>query len=108
MFVLPTLQDNWPLVVPEAMSMGMPILLSQYAGSVPDLIRSGENGYSFDPNKPKELASLMAQYIQERDLILRHGQKSVELVRDYHPTRVAETFKECILSTCLKGRASTM
>ena len=88
-FVLPTLQDNWPLVVPEAMSMGLPILLSKHAGSVPDLINIGQNGYVFDPLNHKELANLMRKYIDDPTLVMRHGHKSLELVRAYTPQRVA-------------------
>ena len=89
-FVLPTLHDNWPLVVPEAMSVGLPILLSKYAGSVPDLIKIDENGYIFDPNDHEELANLMAKYIENPSLIQKHGQHSLEIVVPYNPEKVAE------------------
>jgi glycosyltransferase involved in cell wall biosynthesis len=88
-FVLPTLQDNWPLVVPEAMSMGLPMLLSKYAGSVPDLIREGENGHSFDPEDHEFLASHLEEYVRNPDLIRRHGERSLEIVSSYNPERAA-------------------
>ncbi len=91
-FVLPTLQDNWPLVVPEAMSTGLPVLVSKRAGSVPDLIREGENGYSFDPEDHESLASHLEEYVRNPPLIQRHGQRSIELVSPYNPQRAANAF----------------
>jgi len=92
LFVLPTLQDNWPLVVPEAMSTGLPVLLSKRAGSVPDLIREGENGYSFVPEDHESLASHMEEYVRNPHLIRRHGERSLEIVSSYNPKRAANAF----------------
>ncbi len=36
-FVIATLEDNWSLVVPEAMACGLPILCSKYNGCCPEL-----------------------------------------------------------------------
>lgn len=47
-FVLPTIEDNWSLVVPEAMSCGLPVATSIYNGCHPELIQEGVNGYTFD------------------------------------------------------------
>lgn len=95
-FVLPTKQDNWPLVVPEAMSMGLPVLLSKYAGSVPDLIREGENGYSFDPEDAEALAGYMERYVKTPDLIVKHGKRALETVSPYNPDRAAEVFLQAV------------
>ena len=95
-FVLPTLQDNWPLVVAEAMSMGLPILLSNRAGSVPDLVVPGENGYVFDPEDHDELASKMRVFVDQPELVQVYGARSLELVRPYTPERVARVFIEAI------------
>jgi glycosyltransferase involved in cell wall biosynthesis len=90
--VLPTLQDTWALVVPEAMSMGLPVLVSKHAGSVPDLVREGENGYSFDPEDHESLASHLEQYARNPEFVRRHGERSLELVSPYNPHRAANAF----------------
>jgi glycosyltransferase involved in cell wall biosynthesis len=95
-FVLPTLQDNWPLVVPEAMSAGLPVLVSKYAGSVPDLIRQGENGYAFDPEDHASLAASMGRYLANPELIRQHGQRSLQLVSPYTPERVARVYLQAL------------
>lgn len=95
-FVLPTLQDNWPLVVQEAMYMHLPILLSKYAGSAPDLIKEGENGYTFDPNEHQSLANYMKQYIIHPGLIVEHGEESFKMAQSYRPEIVADVFLKAL------------
>lgn len=48
-FIIPTLEDNWSLVVPEAMACGLPIACSIYNGCYPELVHEGKNGSLFDP-----------------------------------------------------------
>jgi glycosyltransferase involved in cell wall biosynthesis len=98
-FVLPTLQDNWPLVVPEAMSMGLPVLLSKHAGSVPDLIHEGDNGYCFDPEDHEDLASRLEEYLRNPQLIQKHGEYGLKLVSRYNPVRAANAI------LCAVGKA---
>jgi len=95
-FVLPTLQDNWPLVVPEAMSLGLPVLLSELAGSVPDLIDETRNGYTFDPKDHLALAQLMAGYLRHPELIKQHGKRSLEIIAPYNPDEVADSYLKAI------------
>lgn len=59
--VMPTLEDNWSLVVPEAMACGCAILCSRFNGCWPELVKPGVNGWVFDPTVVGELASLMRQ-----------------------------------------------
>jgi glycosyltransferase involved in cell wall biosynthesis len=51
----PTLADEWGMVVNEAMQSGLPVLGSQNAQSSETLIRTGENGWLFDPHDPNEI-----------------------------------------------------
>lgn len=95
-FVLPTVQDNWPLVVLEAMSMGLPVVLSKYAGSAPDLIVDNVNGYVFDPHNHESLAGFMLNYIQNPGLVRLHGQGSLRVASRYTPETVADTFTRAI------------
>ncbi|WP_245279949.1 glycosyltransferase family 4 protein [Hyphomicrobium sp. 99] len=57
--ILPSITDEWGLVVNEAMAAGLPVLVSKGAGSHRDLVQSGVNGYVFDPKNADELAGLM-------------------------------------------------
>lgn len=58
-FILPSIVDEWGLVVNEAMAAGLPVLVSNDAGCHRDLVETGVNGFVFDPKNVDELAGLM-------------------------------------------------
>jgi glycosyltransferase involved in cell wall biosynthesis len=60
-FIHPALQDQWGLVVNEAMACGLPVLVSECAGCAFDLVEDGVDGFKFDPEDSQELASLMVR-----------------------------------------------
>jgi glycosyltransferase involved in cell wall biosynthesis len=51
--VMPTLADEWGVVVNEALQAGLPIIGSRYAQAVETLIRDRENGFAFLPDQPE-------------------------------------------------------
>jgi len=54
-FVFPTLEDTWGVVVNEALAAGVPVLGSQYSQAVEELVQDGVNGWSFRPDKSEEM-----------------------------------------------------
>jgi glycosyltransferase involved in cell wall biosynthesis len=58
-FVHASTTEQWGLVVNEAMSSGLPVLVSNRCGCAADLIRDGYNGFTFDPYDIEALARLM-------------------------------------------------
>lgn len=95
-FVIPTLQDNWSLVVPEAMACGLPIACSKYNGCWPELVKP-ENGWVFDPldreNTIRTIRKINSQDIAElQDM----GQCSRQIVDAFSPAKAASAiFKSC-------------
>jgi glycosyltransferase involved in cell wall biosynthesis len=55
MLVMPTLADEWGVVVNEAMSAGLPVLGSVYSQAVEELIEDGRTGWTFSPDQPESL-----------------------------------------------------
>jgi glycosyltransferase involved in cell wall biosynthesis len=53
--VIPTLYDEWALVVNEALASGMPVLGSRYSQAVQDLCVDGVNGWTFRPDIGHEM-----------------------------------------------------
>jgi glycosyltransferase involved in cell wall biosynthesis len=94
--VMPTLEDNWSLVVPEAMAGGKAVLCSVYNGCWPELVREGENGWLFDPRDLDSTARALLAASDARGQLAAMGQASRRIAGDYTPRRAAEA----ILQAC--------
>ena len=61
--VIPSFQDNWGIVVDEALQLNKVVLASSFVGSAEDLIVHGENGFLFDPHSSRELFDILRRLI---------------------------------------------
>lgn len=83
-FVLPSgVGETWGLVVNEAMCFGLPVIVSNIAGSAADLVHSGENGYVFHLGDVAELARKISLLAEQPELRRKFGQRSKQIIREY-------------------------
>lgn len=93
-FVIPTLEDNWSLVVPEAMACGLPVACSIYNGCHPELVHSGVNGFTFDPLDIDSTAAALHNFHgQNLDAL---GRESVRIEQQFSTAGVARNIKRAI------------
>ncbi|EGK90452.1 glycosyltransferase family 1 protein [Microcoleus vaginatus PCC 9802] len=92
-FVFPTFEDVWGMVVPEAMVLGKAVLCSNGAASC-ELIMSGENGYIFDPNSAQELADQMQIFLDNPDVMESMGERSRQIISQKTPETAAKAYVE--------------
>lgn len=93
-FIIPTLEDNWSLVVPEAMAVGLPVAVSIYNGCYPELCREGENGVLFDPLKPDSILKAL-ETLHHVDLEA-YGKRSIAIEQEYdHEHAAQRIFSAC-------------
>ncbi|HEY4443168.1 MAG TPA: glycosyltransferase, partial [Steroidobacteraceae bacterium] len=59
--ILPSIEEQWGLVVNEALAMGVPILCSDNVGARDSLVRTSVNGYVFESDNAEGLAQLMTR-----------------------------------------------
>lgn len=95
-FIIPTLEDNWSLVVPEAMACGLPVATSIYNGCHVDLVKEGVNGTTFDPLNDSSILSCL-EFFHDKDL-KQMGQKSIEIEKDFNTENVSNR----IYNSCIK------
>jgi len=94
-FLFPTLEDTWGMVVLEAMLLGKPILCSRGAGAS-ELITEDKNGYCFRPNDSKQLASIMQKFIKNPEKAKVMGQFSKQIINQYTSQAAAEMMSKVI------------
>src|SRR5256885_1715711 len=58
-FVHPSTTEQWGLVVNEAIASGLPVIVSDRCGCVPELVNG--NGFTFDPFDEQELVARLSQ-----------------------------------------------
>ncbi len=61
--IMPSLGDEWGLVIIEAMSVGLPIVGSTKAGAVDELNRIQEIGATFDPEIPESIKEALEKVV---------------------------------------------
>lgn len=57
--ILPSVEEPFGLVVNEALALGVPVIVSDNCGARDLLVRSGVNGYVFEPDNVEGLAQFM-------------------------------------------------
>lgn len=80
-FVLPSLWEEWGLVVNEAMASSIPVLVSEVAGCAPDLVVEGATGYTFDPMDVGDLTRCMVAIAGDEPAARRMGANAREHVQ---------------------------
>jgi glycosyltransferase involved in cell wall biosynthesis len=95
-FVHASTVEPWGLVVNEAMSSGLPVLVSDRCGCVPELVADGENGFRFDPLDVETLAGLLAKVSAPDFARAAFGRRSREIVSAWGPERFSRGLGEAV------------
>lgn len=87
--VLPTFEDNCPMVVLEGMAAGLPVAASR-VGGVPDLITHESDGLMFDPHDPADIRATLERLIREPETRTRLAAQGRITARErFHPRVIA-------------------
>ncbi len=76
-FVHPTSNDCFPLVVLEAMCASLPVI-STFEGGIPDMVENTLTGFLIPANNPEALAEKLAILIKNPELLERMGKAGRE------------------------------
>jgi glycosyltransferase involved in cell wall biosynthesis len=66
--ILPSTEEQFGQVIPEALAMGAPVLVSEACGARDQLVRNGINGFVFEPDNCEGLAWFMSKLSQDEGL----------------------------------------
>ena len=96
-FILPSVSEPWGLVVNEAITAGLPVLISNRCDCAPDLVEERGNGFTFDPYDVDGLARLMFRIsAMSEDQRQAMGRRGREIIRHWGPERFAEGMRKAV------------
>lgn len=94
--LLPSIEEQFGNVVPEAQAMGLPAILSDNCGSRDVLVRSGVNGFIVESDNPAGTAFFMRLLSEDEGLWRKMSLASQEFVERADTARFAEAVEALI------------
>jgi glycosyltransferase involved in cell wall biosynthesis len=94
--LLPSVEEQFGNVIPEAQAMGLPVIVSDNCGGRDVLVRSGVNGFVIEPDNPAGLAFFMRLISEDEALWQKMCQNSQSFVERADSARFAEAVEALI------------
>jgi glycosyltransferase involved in cell wall biosynthesis len=92
--MLPSLEDNCPMAVLEAMAAGVPVVASR-VGGLPDLIEEGQTGFFFNPLEAASIGAAIEKVLVSPSAAAEVAQQGRERARErFHPKVIAQRHLE--------------
>lgn len=102
MLILPSTEDNCPMVVLEAMAAGVPVAASNIGG-IPDLIDDGRTGYLLDPLDIESIRQAVMRWVDNPSQATKFAATAKqEALQRFHPRVVAARHLEIYRQTLAK------
>jgi len=83
-FVLPSNEETWGLVINEAMNFELPIITTDKVGASIDLIKHGKNGYIYPANDGKMLEEYLAKLLLNSKIRDKMGKTSKTIINNWN------------------------
>lgn len=91
---LPSLEDNCPMVILEAMAAGVPVMAAN-VGGVPDLVTHGRTGLLFNPKEPSEMRQALLRLLDFPREAEDMAKSAKEIAwKRFHPREIASRHLE--------------
>jgi glycosyltransferase involved in cell wall biosynthesis len=95
--LLPSIEEQFGNVVPEAQAMGLPVILSDNCGARDILVRAGVNGFVVEPDNPEGMAFFMRLLSEDESLWKRMCLAAQEFGQKGDAERFAEAIEALVL-----------
>lgn len=82
-YVMPTREDIWGLVINEAMAYGLPIVSSDACIAALEMVIDGENGYIVPSENADQLAIQMQKLVSDEEKIMLFSARGFEIIKNY-------------------------
>lgn len=101
-FVLPTYNDCFPLVLLEALKYGLAVI-STNEGAISEIIDDGKNGYIVEKKSQEQLNTKLKELILDERKILEFSKNSREKFNKYYTTEIYEKNMLSVLNNISNG-----
>lgn len=103
LFVLPTREDIWGLVINEAMAYGLPVITTEKCVAGLELVKNYENGFIVPVNDDGNLGKRISEVLEDKNHLEKMCESSLMKIKGYTIENMAiETIR--ILQNILKKR----
>lgn len=102
LFVLPTREDCFALVVLEAMCAGLPVICSRYADGSGDLIEEGVSGLLVDPYDTVQFRGSLEELLRNPEKAARMGRAARLQLGKFRFEEVSRGFMDAVRSAAEK------
>lgn len=83
LFVLPTREDIWGLVINEAMANGLPVITTDRCIAGLELVDDNKNGFIIETGNEEQLVDRINEIITDENLLNKMSKNSLEKIRKY-------------------------
>ena len=90
LFVLPTREDIWGLVINEAMANGLPVITTDKCVAGLELIEDDKNGYIIPVDNETILSEKIIKILNDIDLMEKISENNLKKIRDYTIQKMAK------------------
>jgi len=97
LFVLPTGEDIWGLVINEAMAHGLPVITTDRCIAGLELVKNDENGYIIPVGDKHILSEKMNHIITNEQLQIKMAYESLKKIQDYTIEKMAKKLSEIFI-----------
>ena len=94
--------EPFGLILPEAMSCGLPVVSFDCPYGPADIITNGVDGFLVKNRDVNEFADRVCQLIENRELRVRMGQAAVKSAQRYRADLIMPKWKELFERLCRK------
>ncbi len=110
MIVVPSWTEAFPLVIPEAMAAGLPVIATA-VGAIPDFVKDGEDGFLVAPKVSSALADRICRLLDDEGLRRRiservRGRAPREFATEVGCGKVTEVIRDVLGSAAVYGGAA--
>ena len=102
MLLLTSLFEPFGLVLPEAMSCGLPVVSFDCPYGPADIITDGVDGFLIKNRDVQAFADRVCQLIEDKELRVRMGQAAIKSSQRYRADVIMPKWKELFERLCQK------